>query len=358
MDERPKSQQEAGKRRRQGAELLSISSTMRKGHLQSRDADDGQDRDSLSISSAENSQATSSTAEEEQTQSPAASDRHNGAFSSISFIGRNQGTRAQLPVYSEHLNMHYKQGTGLSERYPRLSSLAPLLPLPPPHNSNSLSTGGLLGNVVAAESAPLQPYGYGTSLHQYYTTPHDLPLAQMSGTTRFQLATNALESSGNSSERLRHRVEGGVSWSSAYEKQPVPRKKKQRTGKLGKQSARWNDMFDRLLEFKRLHGHCLVPNRYANDPSLGAWVSTQRRHYKMLKSGEKNVSSPMTPERASRLASIGFAWATSDPRHVPWETRFKELLEFKREHGTLARTDFCRHFHRAMYCRVPSCSHS
>lgn len=92
-------------------------------------------------------------------------------------------------------------------------------------------------------------------------------------------------------------------------------------------------MFSRLVEFKRIHGHCLVPNRYAHDPSLGAWVSTQRRHYKILTSGEEGVTSPMTPSRAARLASIGFAWQTSDPRHVPWETRFQQLLEYKAQHG-------------------------
>ena len=36
----------------------------------------------------------------------------------------------------------------------------------------------------------------------------------------------------------------------------------------------------------------------------------------------------MTPERASRLMSIGFEWATKDPRHVPWDTRYEELHRF------------------------------
>ena len=41
----------------------------------------------------------------------------------------------------------------------------------------------------------------------------------------------------------------------------------------------------------------------------------------------------MTPERASRLEEIGFVWATRDPRHVPWETRYNELCEFKEKYG-------------------------
>ena len=41
--------------------------------------------------------------------------------------------------------------------------------------------------------------------------------------------------------------------------------------------AKWEAMEKRLIAFKEQHGHCLVPNRYVNDPALGAWVSTQRR---------------------------------------------------------------------------------
>lgn len=56
--------------------------------------------------------------------------------------------------------------------------------------------------------------------------------------------------------------------------------------------------------------------------------------YKILTSGSSE-STPMTPERATRLESIGFVWATRDPRHVPWETRYDELKEFKAKYGTL-----------------------
>jgi hypothetical protein len=112
-------------------------------------------------------------------------------------------------------------------------------------------------------------------------------------------------------------------------------RKKQKVKGKGKQAARWDAMFDRLVQFQQEHGHCLVPNRYHEDPSLGAWVSTQRRHFKILMSGRTDQTTPMTEERASRLASIGFAWATSDPRHVPWETRFKQLLEYKERFGSV-----------------------
>ena len=97
---------------------------------------------------------------------------------------------------------------------------------------------------------------------------------------------------------------------------------------------RWDNMLDRLLAFKAKHGHCLVPNRYNEDRSLGAWVSTQRRHYKAKESENPNHdSNPMTEERMSKLREIGFVWATSDPRHTPWNVRFDELREYRERFG-------------------------
>jgi hypothetical protein len=39
---------------------------------------------------------------------------------------------------------------------------------------------------------------------------------------------------------------------------------------------RWHLQYEKLVEFKRQHGHCLVPKRYIEDASLGNWVGTQR----------------------------------------------------------------------------------
>mmetsp|Transcript_15771 Transcript_15771/g.23232 ORF Transcript_15771/g.23232 Transcript_15771/m.23232 type:complete len:529 (-) Transcript_15771:1082-2668(-) len=95
-------------------------------------------------------------------------------------------------------------------------------------------------------------------------------------------------------------------------------------------TTKWGTMFHRLLQFKARNGHVLVPNRCEEDPSLGSWVSTQRRQHKLLTLGQK---SSMTRERVEKLEAIGFAWATSDPRHVPWEQRYKELIKYSMEHG-------------------------
>lgn len=96
--------------------------------------------------------------------------------------------------------------------------------------------------------------------------------------------------------------------------------------------AKWDEMFNRLVAYKIKHGNCLVPNRYKGDSSLGAWVSTQRRQYKILTTGSYE-STPMTPDRAQRLESLGFIWATKDPRHVPWDRRLQELVAFKKKYG-------------------------
>ncbi len=37
-----------------------------------------------------------------------------------------------------------------------------------------------------------------------------------------------------------------------------------------------------LLTFRDTHGHCNVPQKYPENPALGAWVAQQRRRYKLL----------------------------------------------------------------------------
>lgn len=86
-------------------------------------------------------------------------------------------------------------------------------------------------------------------------------------------------------------------------------------------------MYERLKAYKRKHGNCLVPNRYPQDTQLGSWVSAQRRQYKIV-TGGGTESAAMTPERAKKLRDLGFEWSTTNPRNVPWETRFKELKNF------------------------------
>lgn len=112
-------------------------------------------------------------------------------------------------------------------------------------------------------------------------------------------------------------------------------------------TTQWEMMFQRLVGFKRNHGHCLVPNRYRSDAALGAWVSTQRRQYKNLvrslegesvwkKRGKKDRNSTiLTHDRMKRLDDEGFAWEVDNPRRVPWDLRFQELVAFEKKHGKI-----------------------
>jgi len=89
---------------------------------------------------------------------------------------------------------------------------------------------------------------------------------------------------------------------------------------------RWQRRFKELKDFKRKYGNCLVPTRSPDFPKLGPWVSTQRAEYK--KRAEKKASS-MTDERIKYLLSVGFIWNVD----VPWEQRFHQLQNFKKEYG-------------------------
>jgi hypothetical protein len=96
--------------------------------------------------------------------------------------------------------------------------------------------------------------------------------------------------------------------------------------------TKWEIMFDRLVEFKKKYGHCLVPNRYKNDNKLGSWVSTQRKQYKALACGRYDATTLPT-HRIKKLDEIGFVWSTSDPRRVDWEVRYSQLKDFFRKYG-------------------------
>lgn len=95
------------------------------------------------------------------------------------------------------------------------------------------------------------------------------------------------------------------------------------------QSQAWYDRFQELSEYKEKHGDCMVPQKYAPNPSLGIWVNKQRMEYKLLQDGEK---SSMTPERLSALRSIGFVWAKRKGQ-ATWDAKFKQLQEYKAIHG-------------------------
>jgi hypothetical protein len=61
----------------------------------------------------------------------------------------------------------------------------------------------------------------------------------------------------------------------------------------------WEKWFRRLEAYKKAHGDCNVPDRWAESPGLGTWVRTQRWLKKQGKLEEA---------RRRRLDSLGFEW--------------------------------------------------
>ena len=67
-------------------------------------------------------------------------------------------------------------------------------------------------------------------------------------------------------------------------------------------TVNWEDRLKMLVEFKKAHGHCMVPQSH---PHLGGWVKWQREKYALY---EKGKTSNLTPEKIETLNKLGFVW--------------------------------------------------
>eukprot|EP00980_Cylindrotheca_fusiformis_P005713 scaffold1192_cov58-Cylindrotheca_fusiformis.AAC.7 len=85
---------------------------------------------------------------------------------------------------------------------------------------------------------------------------------------------------------------------------------------------KWNQHYQELVAFKGKHGHCRVPQKCEPKESLSQWVKRQRYH-------RKHKPGIISEDRIRKLDEIGFVW---DAQGLVWQTRFEELLEFKRNH--------------------------
>jgi len=92
----------------------------------------------------------------------------------------------------------------------------------------------------------------------------------------------------------------------------------------------WNAMYQRLIEYKKKHGNCLVPQQSRTKPeikSLGKWVGNQRAYYKSFKNGK---GSKITPQRIKALNEIDFVWDSYEYR---WQLKYDELVTYCAETG-------------------------
>lgn len=83
----------------------------------------------------------------------------------------------------------------------------------------------------------------------------------------------------------------------------------------------WEGHWAELAAFKRRHGHCRVPQQYAANPALGAFVANAREAWR---------SGTLSADQIRRLDSLGFGWA---PMKSAWERRYAELVLFHQQHG-------------------------
>jgi hypothetical protein len=93
---------------------------------------------------------------------------------------------------------------------------------------------------------------------------------------------------------------------------------------------KWSVQYDALVSFCEAHGHCIVPNNYKQDKSLGKWVSRQRNI---------NQEERMPSDRFQLLEDIDFVWEvdSGDPEasltQRQWDEMYQHLVEFKENNG-------------------------
>ena len=96
--------------------------------------------------------------------------------------------------------------------------------------------------------------------------------------------------------------------------------------------AYFEERCNQLLQFKEAFGHCNVPQKYAENPSLGQWCNTMRSTHNKIMKGIHKSSRVLSKDRIERLEQIGFLWHVSGCGGV-FERRCRQLLAFRDEFG-------------------------
>jgi len=87
----------------------------------------------------------------------------------------------------------------------------------------------------------------------------------------------------------------------------------------------WQQRYAELCEFRRVHGHCEVPQR-GRQAALGRWVTRQRG--RCQHPGREGT--PLSPRQKQLLTKLGFDWTPKDTR---WQTRLAQLQAYQRRYG-------------------------
>jgi len=84
-------------------------------------------------------------------------------------------------------------------------------------------------------------------------------------------------------DRLQRLQEVGFAWSVRKSRSNTGKRKQDQGAsdshdnkKQRRNDVQWNEMYQRLIQYKNEHGDCIVPKGYPSDPKLACWIETQR----------------------------------------------------------------------------------
>jgi hypothetical protein len=89
----------------------------------------------------------------------------------------------------------------------------------------------------------------------------------------------------------------------------------------------WEDLLSDLTDYRKIHGHCSVPQNNSGNTQLANWVHTQRKQYRLHLEGKK---SSLTLSHIEELESLDFEW---DSHGAAWEHRLHDLAAYHKIHG-------------------------
>ena len=100
--------------------------------------------------------------------------------------------------------------------------------------------------------------------------------------------------------------------------------------------CRWEERFNELVEFKKVHGHCNVKQRSRVSRENGTLCNFVKKMRSLKKRYDRQQysGSVLTPSRIERLDRLGFVWDRRDGQQIKsFDDRMQELAVFKAEHG-------------------------
>jgi hypothetical protein len=97
----------------------------------------------------------------------------------------------------------------------------------------------------------------------------------------------------------------------------------------GSRCTAWEDRLSELTNYRKIHGHCNVSQKYSEKSQLGRWVANQRYQHSLHLKGE---TSTITLPRIEALDSLGFDWRSRSAT-CSWEDRLSELADYRKVHG-------------------------